>query len=171
MCSAEARSGLTLRRDMPALTEWVQSRMTTPEGAAVYASLRDLPIGDRGGHLRSAAGARGIGGCAAAAAYDDLAVAARDRGELQHLCSRIDLPPMDDLDEPSRLQLLEEWIDARTVGARAKQLGVRLPDAAPGPDRAGVLAAAARELGILSCETARTLEQPATRGTWPAPAR
>ncbi len=48
ICGAEARSGWTLRREMPALTEWIRGHLTTPEGNTIFASLRDVGAADGG---------------------------------------------------------------------------------------------------------------------------
>jgi len=158
ICDAEGRSGLTLRRDMPALTEWVRARLGTPRGSALFASLRDLPFAERGAQLRAAARVTETR-CRVADAYDALAEEAVFRGDVEHLCSRVETP-VADLDEGERLQLLEEWIATRAASERTAAIGGWLRAATGPEDRAGVLAAAAHGAGLLSCDVARDLAKP-----------
>jgi len=160
ICAAESRSGWTLRREMPALTEWIRGHLTTPEGNVLFASLGDLPVAGRGARLRAEAGARGIGACPMAGAYEALAAEGDDRADLQRLCSYVTFPDLGARDDAARLEALEAWLEHDASAARTRALAAPLRETQTPAERANVLRAASEALDILTCDVARLLESP-----------
>jgi hypothetical protein len=160
ICGAESRSGWTLRREMPALTEWIRGHLTTPEGNTIFASLGDVGAAERGSRLRAEAAARGIEACPLAAAYDGLAADADARAELQRVCSYVTFPDLSALDDAARLDALEAWIERDASTPRTRALAGLLRDASTPADRAAVLRAAATALDVFTCDVAGVLERP-----------
>ncbi len=160
ICHAEARSGFTLRKDMPALGEWVRGLLATPEGNEFYASLADAPMADRATRLRSEALALGLAPCPMARSYEELVADGESRADLQRLCSYATFPGLERLDDASRLQVLEAWIASEATSARTKALAEPLRTAERPEARARVLRAAAKEIDVYSCDLAKTIERP-----------
>jgi hypothetical protein len=160
ICRAEARSGLTLAKDMPALGVWLRGHVATPEGNELLARLGDAPMADRAPRLRSAAAARGIGECPMARSYEGLVADGDYRADLQRLCSFVTFPDLAGSDDAARLDALEEWIESQAANARTKALADPLRRAATPGERARLLRAASREMDIFTCDIAKTLESP-----------
>jgi hypothetical protein len=160
ICSAESRSGWTLRTEMPALTEWTRRHLTTPEGNTFDAALRDVAMAERGRRLRAEAAAHGIGSCPLAASYDALVLEGDERADLQRLCSYVTFPDFVNGDDRARLEVLEAWIERDASTARTRALAGPLRDAATPADRARVLRAASSAVDMLTCDIAGVLETP-----------
>jgi hypothetical protein len=160
ICRAEARSGLTLGKDMPALTAWLHGHLATPDGSELLARLGDAPMADRAPRLRSAAAELGIGACPMAEAYEGLVAEGDYRADLQRLCSYVTFPDLAGADDSARLAALEEWIESRAANDRTKALAGPLRSAETPAERAGLLRAASREVDIFTCDVARVIESP-----------
>src|SRR5580698_3177306 len=160
ICRAELRSGLTLARDMPALTEWLRGHLATPEGNALLSSLGDAPVADRAPRLRSAAAALDLGECPMAQSYEALVTDGDYRADLQRLCSQLTFPDLAAGDDATRLATLEAWIAGEAANARTRALAGPLRDAPTPADRARVLREASRAIDIFSCDVAKVLESP-----------
>jgi hypothetical protein len=160
ICRAELRSGLTLARDMPALTEWLRGHLGTPEGNAILSRLGDAPMPDRAPRLRSAAAALGLGECPMAQSYETLVADGDYRADLQRLCSQLTFPDLAAVDDPSRLAALEGWIASDAANARTKALAGPLRDAETPAERARVLRQASRAIDIFTCDVAKIIESP-----------
>ncbi len=160
ICRAELRSGLTLARDMPALTEWLRGHLGTPEGNALLSSLGDAPVPDRAPRLRSAAAALGLGECPMAQSYEALVADGDYRADLQRLCSYVTFPDLAAGDDATRLATLEAWIAGDAANARTRALAGPLRDAETPADRARVLREASRAIDIFTCDVAKVLETP-----------
>jgi len=160
ICHAEGRSGLTLGKDMPALTVWLRGHLATPAGNELLSRLGDAPMADRGPRLRSEAAASGIGACPIAQSYDALAIDGAYRADLQRLCSYVTFPDLAERDDAGRLAAVEDWIASAAANARTRALAGPLRDANAPAERARVLRAASREMDIFTCDTAKTLETP-----------
>jgi hypothetical protein len=160
ICAAEFRSGFTLRRDMPALGEWVRAHLATPEGNELCAALSDAPFVDRAARLRSEARTLGLAACPLARSYAELAAEGDARADLQRLCSYVTFPGIEQLDDGARLERVESWIERDAASAGTKALAEPLRRADTPLDRARLLRAYANELGVLSCDLAKTLESP-----------
>ncbi len=157
ICNAEITSGLLLDREMAKVTEWVRGRLTTRQGRELFASLRDEPLGDRARDLRAEARAASFGTCPLAESFEELQRQAEYRTDLQHLCSRFTFPGLAELAPPERVQRLAEWIDAQATTARARVLASPLRSATARDSRL-LLAQAAAEANLLSCDVAGALE-------------
>ncbi|HTB77547.1 MAG TPA: hypothetical protein VK762_30090 [Polyangiaceae bacterium] len=160
ICHAEARSGLTIARDMPALNEWMRGQLATREGNELLSTLHDTPADRRASRLRDSADAAGIGPCPLAQSYDSLVADADYRADLQRLCSLLTFPDLAASDDPARLDALEDWIDTQAGSARTKALAGPLRSAATPAERANVLRVASREMDVFTCDVARTIETP-----------
>jgi hypothetical protein len=160
ICSAELRSGLTMRHEMPALGDWVRGHLATPEGNELLATLGDLSMADRAAHLRALAAAQGVTPCPMAASYEALVAEGDARADLQRLCSYVTFPDLAQGDDAERLAVLEAWIAEDAKDPRTKALAGPLRAAESPADRARVLRAASREIGILTCDVAKVLESP-----------
>ncbi len=163
ICHAEARSGLTISRDMPALNEWMRGHLATREGNELLSTLHDTPADGRASRLRDSADAAGIGPCPLAQSYDSLVADAAYRADLQRLCSLSTFPELADLaasDDAARLGALEDWIDTQAASARTKALAGPLRSASTPAERANVLRVASREMDVFTCDLARTIETP-----------
>ncbi len=163
ICHAEARSGLTLARDMPALNEWMRGHLDTREGNELLSTLHDTPADRRASRLRDSADAAGIGPCPLAQSYDSLVADADYRADLQRLCSFVTFPKLADpaaSDDAARLGALEDWIDTQAGSARTKALAGPLRSATTPAERANVLRVASREMDVFTCDVARAIEAP-----------
>jgi hypothetical protein len=158
ICNVEITSGLLLDREMAKVTEWVRGRLTTRQGQELFASLRDEPFGDRASDLRAEAHASAFGTCPLAQSYEELQRQAEYRTDLQHLCSRFTFPGLGELAPRERVQRLAEWIDTEATTARARVLASPLRSAKTAGDSRSLLAQAAAEANLLSCDVAGTLE-------------
>jgi hypothetical protein len=158
ICSAELRSGLTMRHEMPALGDWVRGHLATPEGNELLSTLGDLPMAERAGRLQASAAAQGVTPCPMAASYDALVAEGDARADLQRLCSYVTFPDLAQGDDAARLALLEDWIAREAKDPRTKGLADPLRAAESPGDRARVLRAASREIGIVTCDVAKVLE-------------
>jgi hypothetical protein len=158
ICSAELRSGFTMRHEMPALGDWLRGHLATPEGNELLAALGDLPMADRAARLRASAVAQGVAPCPMAASYDALVAEGDARADLQRLCSYVTFPDLALSDDAARLAVLEEWIAQAANDPRTKALAGPLRAAESPADRARVLRAAARDIGIFTCDVAKVLE-------------
>lgn len=160
MCDAEARSGLTLARDMPALNEWMRGHVTTPEGNELLAGLHDRPADRRASTLRDAADAAGVRPCPLVHSYEGLVADADYRADLQRLCSLVTFPDLAADDDDARLAVLEDWIDTQAESARTKALAGPLRIGQTAAERASVLREASRAMDVFTCDVARTIESP-----------
>jgi hypothetical protein len=160
ICNAEARSGLVMGKDMQALTTWLRERLTTPGGNELLSSLDDAPMHVRAARLREVAESAGLGACPMAESYEALVVEADYRVDLQHLCSYVTFPNLADGDDAARLSALEEWIQDQAKEPRTKALAEPLRSAETPGERARVLRAASRSMGIFTCDVAKTIETP-----------
>src|SRR4029077_15658250 len=111
-----------LRRDMPALGEWVRAHLATPEGNELCAALGDAPFVDRAARLRSEARPRGLAACPLARSYEELAAEADARADLQRLCSYVTFPGIEQADDGARLERVESWIERDGASAGTKAL-------------------------------------------------
>ncbi len=160
LCGAEARSGLTLTRDMPALGEWLRGHLTTPDGNTLLSRLGDVPVADRASRLREAADALGVAPCPMAESYAALGVDADYRADLQRLCSYVTFPGLADLDDEARLAAVETWIEGASANARTRDLAGPLRSAETPAERAAILRGASRAMDIYTCDIAKVLESP-----------
>ena len=160
ICDAEARSGLTLGQDMPALTPWLRGHLATPAGNELLSSLGDVPVADRANRLRSAAAAVGVDACPMEHSYEALVTDGDYRADLQRLCSYVTFPGLADGDDAARLDALEAWLASDATNARTRALAGPLRDAQTPAERAHALRAASRAMDIFTCDIARTLESP-----------
>jgi hypothetical protein len=160
LCGAESRSHLTLSNDMPALNEWLGEHLVTPDGNELLARLGDVPMADRAERLRATATAQGVSACPMAHSYDRLVAAGAYRAELQLLCSYVTFPHLADGDDAARLADVEAWIDNRASDARTRALAGPLRVAQTSAERARLLRAASRDIGIFTCDVAKVLESP-----------
>jgi hypothetical protein len=160
MCEAEARSGLTIARDMPALNEWMRGHIITREGNELLSGLHDRPADRRAATLRDAADAAGVRPCPLVPSYEALVADADYRADLQRLCSFVTFPDLAANDDAARLAALEDWIDTQAESARTKALAGPLRSGQTPAERASVLRAAARAMDVFTCDVARTIETP-----------
>jgi hypothetical protein len=160
ICSAERRSGFTLRKEMPALGEWVRAHLATAEGNELYASLGDMPMADRASRVRSEARALALGPCPMARSYEELVAEGVSREDLQRLCSFATFPGLERLDDAARLEVIEAFIASDASDARTKALAEPLREATTSEERARVLRAAAKAIDVYSCDLAKTVERP-----------
>jgi hypothetical protein len=160
ICHAEARSGLSIARDMPALDRWLRGHLTTPAGNELLSRLGDVSMDRRAARLLEAASALGVGACPMAQSYDSLVTEGRYRGDLQRLCSYVTFPDLVGADDAARLAALEHWIQDAATDPRTRALDGPLRSAATPAERARVLRTASRAMGVLTCDVARTLETP-----------
>ena len=160
LCGAEQRSGRTVARDMPGLTDWLRAHLATPEGNQLLSRLGDVPMADRASRLQSAARALGIDSCPMAQAYEALVADGDYRADLQRLCSLLTFPDLAQGDDAARLATLEEWLASQASNARTRALADPLRSAGTPAERARVLRAASREMDIFTCDTAKTIESP-----------
>jgi hypothetical protein len=162
LCNAEAASHLTVSSDTARLTIWIQEHLATPEGGRLFASLRDRPLPERGLLLQRESQVVGLETCPLVHAYDDLSRRWDGRREMQDLCSNTTFPELAMLDESSRLQALEEWIDAQGSTPVSLALAAKLREATTAVDGATRLRDAAADVGVLTCDVAKTLLVPVT---------
>ncbi len=170
ICNAESRSGLGIRKDMPALGEWLRGHLATPEGNELLSTLGERPLAERADRLPPAAGALGIAACPMAEAYEQLVADGDYRAELQRLCSYVTFPELGQTDDPARLQTLEDWIDTQASDPRTKALADPLRAAAtPAARRRHTAYCVARDRHTSSRATSpRSSRNPrrARRGGW-----
>jgi hypothetical protein len=160
MCHAEARSGLVLSKDMQALTAWLRGHLTTPEGNELLSRLGDAPMSARAARLRDAAASVGAGACPMTASYESLVNDGDYRADLQRLCSYVTFPDLAAGDDAARLAALEDWIEGQAKNPRTQALAAPLRSAGTPAERARVLREASGEMGIYTCDVAKTLETP-----------
>jgi hypothetical protein len=162
ICNAEIASGFFLDREMGNVTEWVRGHLTTRQGGEFFASLRDEPLGDRARDLRAQAHALALGGCPLAQSYDELQAQAEYRADLQRLCSRFTFPGLGELAPAQRVQRLAEWIETEAITPRARLLAAPMGSARTVTDSGALLAQAAAEANLFTCDLAGTLEAAAS---------
>ena len=160
ICHAEARSGLVMNKDMQALTAWVRAHLTTPEGNELLSSLGDAPMSARAARLGDAAASAAVGPCPMTAAYEFLVRDGDYRADLQRLCSYVTFPDLAADDDAARLAALEDWIEGQARNPRTKALAGPLRGAGTAAERARVLRQASGEIGIFTCDVAKTVETP-----------
>jgi hypothetical protein len=160
ICDAEARSGFTLRREMPALGDWMRGHVATPEGNLLLARLGDVPMADRGAVLRAEASAAAVVACPLADAYDALVAEGVTRADFQRLCSYVTFPDLGARGDAARLAALEQWLTTQANDPATKALADPLRVAATPAERARILRAASKEAGLLTCDIARVVETP-----------
>jgi hypothetical protein len=160
ICEAEPRAGLSLAADMPALSEWLRGHLETPDGNALVARLADVPMADRAPRLREAAATLGIGGCPMVQSYESLMADADYRADLQRLCSYVTFPGLADSDDAARRAAVQDWVESRASNPRTRDLAGPLRAAESPADRARVLRAASRAMGIFTCDVAKVMESP-----------
>jgi hypothetical protein len=154
MCNAEGRSGLWLDRDMASLSGWIRVRLTTPEGGQWFEALRDAPLTQRAGDLRSRARAAGLAACPLAESYARLRAVALYRADLQQACSRFTYPGMEDLPVAMRVQRLAEWLETQAATEQAHVLAATIHQDASRGDAKHWLRSAAAEAGVYTCDVA-----------------
>jgi hypothetical protein len=160
ICEGEVVAGLSMREDMARVTERVRAGLRTSEGNRFFASLRDVAIDRRGQRLRAESAAVRIASCPMAEAYEQLAIEAQYRGEMQRLCSYVTFPGLVDQESAARLRLLEAWIDETAVNERTRDVAARLRGVRTLSDGASVLRQAAREVDVFTCDIAKVVETP-----------
>ena len=64
-------------------------------------------------------------------------------------------------DDAARLAALEDWIEGQATNPRTKALAGPLRSAGTSAERAHVLREASRDIGVLTCDVAKTIETPA----------
>jgi hypothetical protein len=167
LCDAESASGFSVSQNAARLTAWTQERLQTPEGNRLLASLRDLPPAERGPWLESRSRAAGLANCPMVPTYAALAQAWSSEEELQILCSTVTFPDLERLDEPTRLQVIDEWFALHASTPEVRGLGSRLQSAHDAGSGAALLQEAASDLGILTCDVAKVLSRPFVQSCGP----
>jgi len=157
LCNAEAESGFTMSRNTARITAWIQDRLTTPDGGRLLASLRDHPLAERARWLDQRARESGRASCPMVQAYEELSAQWDSRRELQSLCSTVTFPDLGTLDEGTRLQAVDEWIETHASTTVVRSLSSRLRRAGTPVDRAEMLRHAASDVGVLTCDVAKIL--------------
>ena len=157
ICQAEARSGLAMRQDMAAVSDWVRANLGSPGGNELYSALGDLGVRERAERLQAEAAANHVAPCPLVDAYGGLAADAEYRADMQRLCSRATLPELAALEVEARAGALATWIDASTTSSRARALGAPLRGGATCDERSAVLREAARAADVLTCDVANAL--------------
>lgn len=159
ICRGETIAGLSVRGDMAGVTEQIRARLATPRGNRLFSDLRDLPIGSRAERLRAEATATDLGSCPMADTYEELAAEAAYRSDVQQLCSYVTFPGLEDLDDQSRIQALTAWIREGARSDRTRGLRTLLRQADASSEAAQALRAAAADVGVLTCDTAKVLDR------------
>ncbi len=160
ICNAEQGSGLTLDHDASKVAKWTRDHLGTPEGNQFYSALTDARLSERPKKLQDGAAQAGVSPCPLATSYEQLAAQGEARADVQHLCSDIAFPRFLNSDDPTRMDMLQKWIDASAKSPSTKDLGAALQKAPAGPERAKVLTDAASKFDIFTCVNGRALEAP-----------
>jgi hypothetical protein len=158
ICGGERIAGLPVRGDMAGVSEQIRARLATPEGNRLFSDLRDLPIGARAERLRAQATATHLRSCPMADTYQELAAEAEYRSDVQQLCSYVTFPGLQELDDRSRIQALTAWIREAARSDRTSELQTILRRASASSEAAKALRAAAAEIGVFTCDTAKVLD-------------
>jgi hypothetical protein len=160
ICNGEQSSGFTMDKESSKVSAWIRDHLGTPQGNELYSALSDARGADRPKKLQDEADKVGITPCPMVQSYQQLAAQAEYRGDLQKLCSTLTFPKLLASDDPTRLGLIEDWIDKNAKSPRTKELAEPLRQAQPGTERAHVLREAAAKLDVLACENAKSIENP-----------
>lgn len=160
ICNGEKGSGYTAQKDMAKVTQWVRDHLGTPEGNRFYSALNDSKMHERARTLQSTASEVKVAPCPMVASFEQVAADGDYRTDLQHLCSRLTFPKLDESDDDERLSRLLEWIDQKAISPRTKELTDPLEQAASPADRAKLLSDAGLKMDVFSCETSKTLNLP-----------
>jgi hypothetical protein len=160
ICNAEKGSGFAGDKDMPKVTQWARDRLGTPEGNELFSSLSDTPKhADKAKLLQAKASELKID-CPLVASIQKLAAEGEYRSDIQHLCSRVSFPRLDEMTDDARVARMKDWIDNQAKSPRTKELGDALVQAAPG-DRSKVLSDAVSKMdGVNNCENTKVLGSP-----------
>ncbi len=167
LCNAESASGFAVSTNAARVTTWTQDHLMTGEGGRLFAALRDLPLDERAQWLRQRSHAAGISSCPMVSVYDEVARRWRSTEELQHLCSTATFPDLEKLDDPERLQVVEEWLTLHASTGEARLLGSRLNGVDTVAAASELMRSAASDLGILSCDVAKILTVPVIESCGP----
>jgi hypothetical protein len=159
ICNGEKSSGYTSEKDMAKVTQWVRDHLGTPEGNQFYSAMSDAKLPERAKLLQSKVSEVKVDPCPMVASLQQAAAEGEYRVDLQHLCSRLTFPKLDEEDDEMRLGRIEDWMDKQARSPRTKELADPLRQAAPA-DRAKILGDAASKVDIFSCETSKTLNLP-----------
>lgn len=159
ICNAEKGSGYPGDKDMPKVTQWARDRLTTPEGNELFSTLSDAKLNERAKLLQAKATELNVTPCPLVAAIQKVAAEGEYRADLQHLCSRVSFPKLDEMTDDERVSKMKEWIDTLAKSPRTKELVDPLVQAAPG-DRGKLLTDTASKMDVFNCENAKTLGSP-----------
>lgn len=160
ICESETLARLSVRRDMAGVTDRIRARLATARGNGLLSQLRDSPIAERAARLRTEARIVKLPRCPMADTYEQLAGEAEYRADVQRLCSYVTFPGLGGLDDRLRVQTLTSWIEEAARTDRLRELGAILGRAAASSDAAAALRAAAGEIDVLTCDTAKVLDTP-----------
>jgi hypothetical protein len=159
ICNGEKSSGYTAEKDMAKVTQWVRDHLGTPEGNQFYSAMNEAKLPERARLLQSKVSEVKVDPCPMVPSLQQVAAEGEYRVDLQHLCSRLTFPKLDEEDDETRLRRLEDWIDQQAKSPRTKELADPLKQAAPA-DRAKILSDAAAKEDVFSCESSKTLSLP-----------
>jgi len=159
ICNGESASGFTVEHDMSKVTAYIRQHLDTPEGNELFSTLGDAKLAEKAKHLQAESTKVGLHACPMVEAYEKLSAEGEYRADVQHLCSSSAFPHLAEVDDATRLQRLEDWIDQAARSPRTKELADALRQGTPA-DRAKVLRQAAAKVDVYSCDLAKTLEGP-----------
>jgi len=160
ICNGEKSSGYTAEKDMVKVTQWVRDHLGTPEGNQFYSTMSDVKMAERAKLLQSKAAEVKVDPCPMVPSLLQVAAEGEYRADLQHLCSRLTFPKLDEMDDDTRAAKLLEWIDQQAKSPRTKELADPIKQAATPADRGRILSEAAGKVDVFSCETSKTLNLP-----------
>jgi hypothetical protein len=160
LCDAEGRSGFGLRREMPALGDWIRGHVVTPRGNVLLARLGDLPMADRAAAIRVEAQAAGVAACPLADSYDAIVAEGATRADFQRLCSYVTFPDLATHGDAARLTAIEHWLATQATDPATRALADPLREATTPAERARLLRDASKDAGLLTCDIARVVETP-----------
>jgi hypothetical protein len=159
ICNGEKSSGYTAEKDMAKVTQWVRDHLGTPEGNQFYSAMNEAKLPERAKLLQSKVSEVKVDPCPMVTSLQQVAAEGEYRVDLQHLCSRVTFPKLDEMDDDARIAWLLDWVDRQARSPRTKELADPLKQAAPA-DRAKILSDAAAKEDVFSCETSKTLLLP-----------
>ncbi len=160
ICNGEKSSGYTADKDMAKVTQWVRDHLGTPEGNQFYSAMSDARMPERAKLLQSKAAEVKVDPCPMVTSLEKVAAEGEYRSDLQHLCSRLTFPKLEEMDDDARVAKLLTWIDQQAKSPRTKELTDPLKQAASPADRARILSDAAGKVDVFSCENSKTLNLP-----------
>jgi len=159
ICNAEKGSGYAGDKEMPKVTQWARDHLATPEGNELFSTLNDAKLNDRAKTLQAKAAELKIEPCPLVASIQKVAAEGEYRADLQHLCSRLSFPKLEETSDDGRIARMKEWIEQQAKSPRTKELVDPLQQATPA-ERSKLLADAASKMDVFSCETSKTLASP-----------